>query len=123
MVNTTCVRANFETISSDEVARSGTKQNDNTDNDPLDRKTPTLLEFSSQFIEWIGGARLERDTQRYYRNGWKLLQTTALINQKLDRITPEAVEVLRFHGSPANANNALRTLRRMLNKAREWKLT
>ena len=91
-------------------------------NDPLDRKAPTLLEFSARFLEWIESARLEFDTQRYYRNGWKLLQTTPLLNQKLDRITPDAVEALRFEGSPANGNNALRTLRRMLNKAREWKL-
>lgn len=34
----------------------------------------------------------------------------------------DAAEALRFPGSPANANNALRTLRRMLNKAKEAKL-
>jgi integrase len=92
-------------------------------NDPLDRKAPTLMEFSSRFLEWIEGARLEHDTRRYYRNGWKLLQTTPLLNHRLDRITADAVEALRFEGSPANGNNALRTMRRMLNKAREWKLT
>jgi integrase len=91
-------------------------------NDQLDQKAPTLLEFSSRFLEWIENARLEYDTQRYYRNGWKLLQATPLLNQRLDRITPDAVEAQRFEGSPANGNNALRTLRRMLNKAREWKL-
>ena len=90
--------------------------------DPLDRKAPTLLELSLEFLRWIESARLEHDSRRYYRNGWKLLQMTALVNQRLDRITADAVEALRFPGSPANANNALRTLRRMLNKAREWKL-
>lgn len=89
--------------------------------DPLDRKVPTLMEFSSQFLEWTKTARLEFDSQRYYLNGWKLLQTTRLVNVKLDSITPDAVEALRFPGSPSNGNNALRTLRRMLNKAREWK--
>ena len=34
----------------------------------------------------------------------------------------DVAEALRFPGSPANSNNALRTLRRMLNRAKEWKL-
>lgn len=90
--------------------------------DPLDRKAPTLLEFSSRFAEWVKTARLESDTRRYYLNGWRLLQTTLLPNMRLDRITADMVESVRFPGSPANGNNALRTLRRMLNKAREWKV-
>ncbi len=90
--------------------------------DPLDRKAPTLLEFSSRFVEWVKSARLELDTQRYYLNGWRLLQTTTLRNTRLDRINADVVEALRFPGSAANGNNALRALRRMLNKAREWKV-
>jgi integrase len=73
-------------------------------------------------LEGVKTARLEFDTQRYYRNGWRLLQTTLLPNLRLDRITADVVEAVRFSGSPSNGNNALRTLRRMLNKAREWKL-
>jgi integrase len=38
----------------------------------------------------------------------------------LDQITRDTAEMLRFHGSPANGNAALRTLRRMLGKATEW---
>jgi integrase len=90
--------------------------------DPLDRKAPTLLEFSSRFVEWVKGARLEPDTQRYYLNGWRLLQATTLRSTRLDRINADMVEALRFPGSAANGNNALRALRRMLNKAREWKI-
>jgi len=41
---------------------------------------------------------------------------------RLDHITADDAEALRFPGSSANANNALRTLRRMLNKGKEWKL-
>ena len=66
--------------------------------DPLDRKAPTLLEFSPRFVEWVKDARLERDTQRYYLNGWRLLQMTALRNLRLDRITADEVEALRFEG-------------------------
>ena len=90
--------------------------------DPLDRKSPTLREFSSRFLEWVKTARLEVQSRRYYRNGWRLLETTSIAGMRLDRITADAAEALRFPGSPANANNALRTLRRMLHKAREGKL-
>jgi len=46
--------------------------------DPLDRKTPTLREFSPRFLQCVKTARLEFDSQRYYRNGWRLLQTTSM---------------------------------------------
>ena len=90
--------------------------------DPLDRKPPTLRKLSSRFLEWVKTARLEFDTRRYYLNGWRLLQSTQLPNMRLDRITADVVEGVHFSGSPSNGNNALRTLRRMLNKAREWKV-
>jgi integrase len=90
--------------------------------DPLDRKAPTLREFSPRFLEWVKTARLEFDTQQYYRNGWRLLETTSITGVRMDRITAEVAEALRFPGSPANSNNALRTLRRMLSKAKEWRL-
>ena len=41
---------------------------------------------------------------------------------RLDHITKDHVEVLRFGGSAANLNCALRTLRRMLHKGEEWNL-
>ena len=77
--------------------------------DPLDRKAPTLREFSSRFLDWVKSARLENDTQRYYRNGWRLLKATPIAGMKLDHITADDAEALRFPGSSANANNALRT--------------
>jgi integrase len=89
--------------------------------DPLDRKAPTLREYSKKFLEWIETARLESQSQRYYRNGWRLLEKTSIAGMRMDRITADAAEALRFPGSPANANNALRTLRRMLHKAKEGK--
>ena len=90
--------------------------------DPLDRKAPTLREFSARFLEWVETARLETDTQRYYRNGWRLLKDKPIAGMRMDRITADDAEALRFPGSPANANNGLRTLRRMLNKGKQWKL-
>ena len=73
-------------------------------------------------MEWVKTARLEFDTRRYYLNGWRLLQATQLPKMRLDRITADVVEGVPFSGSPANGNNALRTLRRMMNKAREWRV-
>lgn len=92
------------------------------DNDPLNRRAPTLREHAVRFLDWVETARLERGTGYYYRNGWKQLQKTNIAGMKLDQITTDAAEALRFPGSPANGNNALRTLRRMLSKAKEWKL-
>ena len=41
---------------------------------------------------------------------------------RLDQITAEDVDKISFAGAAANINCALRTLRRMLHKAEEWKL-
>lgn len=90
--------------------------------DPLDRKPPTLREYSKDFLEWVDTGRLEPDSQRYYRNGWRLLSATKILGKRLDRITKADVEKLKFPGSASNGNNALRTLRRILNKAKEDKL-
>lgn len=90
--------------------------------DPLDRKVPILREFSKRFLEWVDSARLELQTKRYYRNGWRLMEATSIAGMRMDRIKSDAIEALRFPGSAATANNALRTLRRMLHKAKEAKL-
>jgi integrase len=39
----------------------------------------------------------------------------------MDKITCDDIEKLKFPGSPSNGNNALRTLRRMFNRAKEQK--
>ncbi len=52
----------------------------------------------------------------------RLLKTTSISGMRLDQITRDVAEVLKFSGSSSNANCALRTLRRMLHKAEEWKL-
>ena len=89
--------------------------------DPLDRKPPTLREYSVDFLEWVDNGRLEADSRRYYRNGWRLLEKTKIAAKRMDKISKDDIEKLKFPGSPSNANNALRTLRRMLNKAKEDK--
>jgi integrase len=90
--------------------------------DPLDRKAPTLQQFSIRFLKWVKMAKLEEQSRTYYRDGWRLLSTTKIVGRRLDYITRDDVEQLRFSGSAASANCALRTLSRMLHKAEEWNL-
>ena len=65
---------------------------------------------------------LELATKRYYQYGWRMLKVTDVTRMRLDHITTDVAEVLRFPGSGANGNVALRTLRRMLRKATEWNI-
>jgi integrase len=88
----------------------------------LDRKAPSLQELSTRFRGWVESAGLASKTRKYYANGWRLLSSTCIVGMRLDHITKDHVEVLRFGGSAANVNCALRTLRRMLHKGEEWNL-
>jgi len=86
----------------------------------LDRKAPSLQELSTRVRIWVESAGLASKTRKYYANGWRLLFSTCIVGMLLDHITKDDVEVLRFGGSAANVNCALRTLRRMLHKGEEW---
>ena len=90
--------------------------------DPLDSKPPTLREYANDFLQWVQTGRLESDTRRYYRNGWRLLQQTKIAGMRMDQITRDEIEKLKFPRSASYGNNALRTLRRMYSKAKEDKL-
>jgi len=84
------------------------------------RRTLTLAEFSKRFLDWVKTARLEAESRKYYESGWRMLSQTPIAAMRLSHITTDEAEALRFDHSPANANRALRTLRRMLGKAAEW---
>jgi integrase len=86
------------------------------------KKAPVLSELSGRFLDWVATSRLETKTRAYYQNGWKLLEKTDILGMRIDQIRSDNVEALNFPGSPSNANNALRTLRRLLHKAEEWGL-
>lgn len=90
--------------------------------DPLPSKPITLGDFAERFLACVDTARLEEMTKKFYRNGWRLLKVTPVAEMRVDQITADCAEQLRFPGSAANANCALRTLRRMLHKAEEWKM-
>src|SRR5260370_25851323 len=55
--------------------------------DPLDRKPPTLREYSRDFLEWLRTGRLESNTRRYYRNGWRLLGQPKVAAKRMYLIT------------------------------------
>jgi hypothetical protein len=67
--------------------------------DPLDRKPPTLREYAEDFLQWVKAGRLEDDSRRYYRNGWRLLEQTKIAAMRMDQITKDEVEKLEFPGS------------------------
>ena len=90
--------------------------------DPLPNKPTALEEVSKRFFAWIADARLEPKTKTYYRNGWRMLVTTSASRMRVDEISSDFADSLKFTGSSGNANCALRTLRRILHKAEEWKL-
>jgi len=90
--------------------------------DLFSARATVLSEFAERFLTWLEEARVEEKTRKYYRNGCRLLKPTPVFSMRLTEITTEDAERLRFSGSAGNANCALRTLRRMLRKAEEWKL-
>lgn len=92
------------------------------DGDPLKGKPPTLREYSKDFLEWVDTGRIEDDSRRYYRNGWRLLEKLKIVGKRMDKISKRQIEKLKFPGSPSNGNNALKTLSRMFSMAVEDKL-
>ena len=92
------------------------------------RRAMTLRELSKRFLEWKDAGQLELKSRRYYEYGWKLLDASSLASLQLARITADAVAAAKFiglKGQPVGgqyANQAIRTLKVMLNKAREWRL-
>jgi integrase len=86
------------------------------------KRAPLIQDFAKQFLEWLDKTMLEQKTKDDYRNGRRLILQSALCGMRMDQITSDDVETTKFHESPYSRNCAIRTLRRMLGKARDWKL-
>lgn len=87
------------------------------------RRSPVLREFSKRFLEWVNNqSMLKQKSKDYYANGWRLLADTDVAGMRLDAICQDDAGALIFPGGPSNHNNGLRTLRRMLGKAEEWRV-
>jgi hypothetical protein len=88
----------------------------------IPKRVPRLGDFSKRFLEWVDASRLKSNTKRYYKLGWKLVEKTPLKDMNLSAIANDDVDAVHFPGGSAYVNQAVRTLRRMLGKAQEWKL-
>lgn len=78
----------------------------------------TLRHFAPEFLHWVDHTHtLEAKSQEYYHHGVDLLLKSHLSEIRLDRLTNHACETVSFPGGAANANTALRSLRRLLSKA------
>lgn len=86
-------------------------------------RTQMLSEFAERkFLPFIKASSLDNDTKRYYETGWRLLSESPAKDWRMDFIKASEADLLRFPGSGANANCALRTLRRMLSLACDWEI-
>jgi len=86
------------------------------------QRAPVIQSFITQFLEWVDKAMLEPKTKADYKNGCRLILKSGLLGMRLDQITEDDIETTKFHESPYSTNCALRTLSRLLGKARDWKL-
>jgi integrase len=86
------------------------------------KRSPMLSDFKERFFAWAEKGKLAEKSKDYYRNGWRLLADTKVASMRLNAISRDDAGELAFPGGPSNHNNALRTLRRMLGKAVEWKV-
>ena len=103
-------------------------------------RAPILREFSKRFLVWAeNSSTLKPNTRRYYTYGWRLLSFSVLASMPIDQITAETIDIMKFRRpvinrktrkdtgtmvvcSRAYTNQALRTLKVILGKAREWKV-
>lgn len=78
-----------------------------------------LSTAATPFTAWIEAIRLAKKTEQYYKNGLRLLSSTTLYDVALTDLSRNRIATIRFPGSSSNANNALRTLRRLLSWAKD----
>ena len=110
------------------------------------KKSPVLRDFSVRFLDWVENTQqLTPNGKKYYRYGWRLLRLSRLAGMRIDHISQDVAESIVFVRPLLNrkkkdregryeetkesvtctghyTNQALRTLKRMQNKAVEWKL-
>lgn len=83
-------------------------------------KPEVLKDYAVGFLERNEKNQAIKDaTRRYYRLGWNLLKVTSLANMRMDKIRDQHVSSIVFPGGGSNANNAIRTLRKILSCAFE----
>ena len=86
------------------------------------RRAPLIQDFIKEFVEWVDQTTLKRGTKSDYKNGCRLILQSPLVGMRLDQISKDDIETTNFHESLASRDCAIRTLRRVLGKARDRKL-
>ncbi len=84
------------------------------------RRIPALREAAERFLALVDASDLAPKTKKYYHNGWRLLEGQEISSMLVSHISEDAISLLRFSGGNSNANNALRTLRRIFGKCVSW---
>jgi len=46
-----------------------------------------LCEVAERFLAWVDDGRLEEKTEKFYRNGWRLLKVTPAAGLRVNLIT------------------------------------
>jgi integrase len=84
------------------------------------RNIPSLREAAERFLALVDANDLAPKTKKYYHNGWRLLEGQEISSMLVSHVSEDAISLLRFSGGNSNANNALRTLRRIFGKCVSW---
>ena len=84
------------------------------------RRIPALREAAERFLALVDASDLAPKTKKYYHNGWRLLERQEISSMLVSHVSEDAISLLRFPGGNSNANNALRTLRRIFGKCVSW---
>jgi integrase len=92
------------------------------------KRSATLLIYMPRFEEWVTDSQqLKPNSKQYYKDGLTVLKRSKLAHVPLAAITEDVIDTTVFHNiemqvaSPHQSNQALATLRRLLNKAKRWK--
>lgn len=90
------------------------------------RRALTLLAYLPGFLKWVGDSQqLKATSRRYYVCGARVLSRSTLAHVPIAAIDEELIDVTVFTGqyghsaSPHLSNQALRTLRRLLTRAKK----
>lgn len=77
----------------------------------------TVREFIEEFSTWVKTINRKENTRTDYRNGCRLILASPLAGMRLDHVTADDIQTVKFHESPYSTNCALRALRRALKRA------
>ena len=85
-----------------------------------------LARFEKRFFDYIDQNVASPKTRAYYKTHWVPLRDSALGGMEMSRINPSHIHdwatARATQVSPASVNGSLRTLRRALRLAQEWRL-